>query len=263
VLVRFSSSMRSLITSAREQRAALSELVLWIRPQVWPPLADHVRRRVRALALFAFAAQVIFILGWILAGALERGYSPVRSFISELGRRGAANAWIFDLSVVVWGLGFIALGIASASALRGQRWGKALPSLCVLAGVFAVLDAPLRLDCAATVEHLCRAREAAGALSWRHYGHEWSSLGIEVALVLTPFALAVSAWPSRLARLVLGAGVAVLLARATTYLLSGGFNGHNGLEQRLWLLVVHVWVAICACALLAEAHAGAARSALG
>jgi hypothetical protein len=63
----------------------------WLRPAAWPALPDAVRRRVRALACLAIAAQVVFVVGWIIAGALEPGYSPVRSYVSELGRRGAAH----------------------------------------------------------------------------------------------------------------------------------------------------------------------------
>jgi len=56
-------------------------------------------------------------------GALEERYSQVRSFVSELGRRGAAHPWIFDVSVTIWGLGFIALGVAALTALSQRRWG--------------------------------------------------------------------------------------------------------------------------------------------
>ncbi len=53
----------------------------------------------------------------ILAGSLERGYSPVRQYVSELGRIGAAHPWIFDLATVVWGAGFIALAEAMRRVL--------------------------------------------------------------------------------------------------------------------------------------------------
>jgi len=91
---------------------------------------------------------------------------------------------------------------------------------------------------------------------WRHYGHEWASFGIEVALALTPFALARATWPGRLARLTLLGGVVVAVVRAGTILAFGELSGHHGLEQRLWLLVVHAWVILCAAALIAEARVG-------
>jgi hypothetical protein len=129
----------------------LTDLAWWLRLDRWPALSDAVRGRVRALACLAIAAQVVFVGGWIIAGALEPGYSPVRSYVSELGRRGAAHPWIFDVSIAVWGAGFIALGIALAAALRARRWALVAPALFVLAGVCAILDAPLRLDCATTI----------------------------------------------------------------------------------------------------------------
>jgi hypothetical protein len=237
----------------------LRNVALWLRPAGWPELPDAVRGRVRALACLAIAAQVVFVAGWIIAGALEPGYSPTRSYVSELGRRGAAHPWIFDLSVVVWGVGFIALGVALAPALRPRRWARVAPALFVFAGICAILDAPLRLDCATTISHLCRAQQQAGSLSWREYGHIWASFGIEGGLLLTPFALARSLWPSRLARLVLFGAVAVVITLALLAGLGGWVGAHSpyswdaGLWQRFWLMVVHGWVLICGAALIFEA----------
>jgi hypothetical protein len=240
----------------------LRDFAWWLRPAGWPALPGAVRGRLRALIYFAVASQVVFVVGWIVAGALERGYSPVRSYVSELGRRGAAHPWIFDVSVVVWGVGFIALGVAVAVALRTRRWAWVAPALFVFAGVCAILDAPLRLDCAATISHVCRARETAGLLSWREYGHVWASFGIELSLLLTPFALARSLWPGRLARLVLLGAVVVAIALAVLAGLGGWVGAHSpyswdaGLWQRIWLLVVHGWVLLCATALFVEASPG-------
>jgi Protein of unknown function (DUF998) len=206
------------------------------------------------LAAFAVAAQVVFVAGWVLGGLLESGYSPLRNYVSELGRHGAANPWIFDVSTVVWGAGFVALGLAAMPAMHERRVAWALPLLFVFAGVCALLLAPLRLDCATTISHACSHRRSIGALSWRHYGHEWAAFGIEVSLVLTPLALAVAAWPSRLARLVLGAAILVALTRTASWLLYDELHGYHGLEQRIWLFVVHGWVLICAGLLVLNAR---------
>jgi Protein of unknown function (DUF998) len=147
-------------------------------------------------------------------------------------------------------------------ALRKRRWARVAPALFVLAGVCAILDAPLRLDCATTISHLCRAQEKAGSLSWREYGHVWASFGIELSLLLTPFALARSLWPGRLARIVLLGAVVVAIALALLAGLGGWIGAHSpyswdaGLWQRIWLGVVHGWVAICAGALILEASSG-------
>lgn len=232
------------------------DLATWLRPAGWPALTEDARRRVRALAWYAIAAQALFVAGWIIAGALEPGYSAMRMYVSDLGRRGAAHPWIFDVSVVVWGLGFIALGIAMLPALEGRPWRRVAPSLFVLAGVFAIALAPLRLDCADSVSHLCRMREAAGALSWRHYGHLWSSFALQIALLLTPLALARALWPARLARLVLGGGAVVATLWFVSFLSTGDSGVDVGLWQRIWLLPVHGWVLLCAAALILEASPG-------
>ena len=187
--------------------SAVREIAAWLRPPGWPPLPDAVRPRVRTLASFAIATQLLFVAGWAIAGALEPGYSPIRMYVSELGRRGAAHPWIFDVSVVVWGCGLVALGLAMRPGLRGRPWGAAAPGLFVLAGLLAALEAPFRLDCASSVDRACSAAQSAGWLSWHHYAHDWVSIAIVAALVVTPFALARAEWPSTLAWLTLGGGI--------------------------------------------------------
>jgi hypothetical membrane protein len=195
----------------------------------------------------------VFVGGWALAGALEPDYSGVRQYISELGRHGAAHPWIFTTSVGIWGLGFIALAVALVPSLRTRPWPLAMPLLFVLAGVCAILVGPLHLDCSPTVSAVCKSREAAGALSWHHYAHGWLSLGINVSLLLTGFAFARSAWPSRLARIVLSGALVVLAAWIVTFVLHDSFAGYQGLEERLWALVAHLWVLLCATVLILEA----------
>jgi hypothetical membrane protein len=231
----------------------LRSAALWLRPAGWPPLADGARRRTRLLSWVAIGTQAIFIGGWVLAGALEHHYSPLRQYISELGRNGAAHPWIFSISVAIWGLGFIALASALAPALRTRPWPKAMPLLFVLAGACAIAVAPLRMDCSPTLSHICRSREIAGALSWHHYAHEWASLGINAFLLLTPFAIARCAWPSRLARLTSSGGLVVLIVWVVaTFTLHHHIAGYQGLEERLWALVAQVWSVLCATALILE-----------
>lgn len=231
----------------------LRNVALWLRPAGWPLLPDAVRRRTCLLAWAAILAQVVFVGGWVLAGALEPHYSPVRQYISELGRNGAANPWIFTVFVGVWGLGFIALAIAITPSLRTRPWPLAMSSMFVLAGVCAILVGPLRMDCSTTVSAVCKSREAAGALSWHHYAHGWLSLAINVTLLLSGFAFARSAWPSRLGRLVLGGAVVLLIAWIVTFMLHDSFGGYQGLEERLWALVAQVWALLCATVLILEA----------
>jgi hypothetical membrane protein len=205
------------------------------------------------LAWAAILAQVVFVGGWVLAGALEPHYSPVRQYISELGRDGAAHPWVFTIFVGVWGLGFIALAVALVPSLRTRPWPLAMPLMFAVAGVCAILVGPLRMDCSLTMSAVCKSRENAGALSWHHYAHVWLTLGINVSLLLTGFAFARSAWPSRLGRLVLSGALVLLAAWLVTYFLHDSFVGYQGLEERLWALVAQLWALVCATVLILEA----------
>lgn len=231
----------------------LRNVALWLRPAGWPLLPDAVRRRTLMLAWAAILAQVVFAGGWVLAGALEPHYSPMRQYISELGRDGAAHPWIFTIFVVVWGLGLIALAVAIVPALRTRPWPLAMPLCFLFAGVCAILVGPLRMDCSPTLSAACKFRYHAGEASWHYYAHTWLSLGINVSLLLTGFAFARSAWPSRLGRLVLGGALVLLAAWLVTFFLHDSFVGYQGLEERLWALVAQLWALLCATVLILEA----------
>jgi Protein of unknown function (DUF998) len=231
----------------------LRDIALWLRPAGWPLLPDAARRRTLLLAWVAILAQIAFVGGWVLAGALEPHYSAVAQFISELGRHGAAHPWIFVAFVGIWGLGFIALAVATVVPLRTRPWPMAMPLMFLLAGLCSILVGPLHMDCSPTVSAVCKAREAAGALSWHHYAHEWVSLGIKVSLLATGFAFARSAWPSQLARLVLSGALVLLAAGIVTFVLHDSFVGYQGLEERLWSLVAQLWALVCATVLILEA----------
>jgi hypothetical membrane protein len=231
----------------------LRDTALWLRPAGWPLLPYATRRRTLSLAWAAILAQVVFLGGWVLAGALEPHYSAVRQYISELGRHGATNPWIFITFMAIWGLAWIALAVAIVPSLRTRPWPLAMPLFFVLAGVCAILVGPLHMDCSPTVSAVCKSRESAGALSWHHYAHEWISLGIKVSLLLAGFAFARSAWPSRLGRLVLSGALVILLAGIVTFFLHDSFVGYQGLEERLWAFVAQAWALVCATVLILEA----------
>lgn len=216
-------------------------------------MPDATRRRSWLLAWGAILGQVVFVGGWVLAGALEPHYSVVRQYISELGRDGAANPWIFAVFVGIWGLGFIALAVGVTPSLRTRPWPLAMPLLFVLAGICAILVGPVRMACSPTLSAMCKSREAAGALPWHHYAHEWLSVGIKVSLLLTGFAFARSAWPSRLGRIVLCGAMVVLATGIITFVLHDSFVGYQGLEERLWALVAQLWALLCATVLILEA----------
>ena len=205
------------------------------------------------LAWAAIVAQVVFVGGWYVGGALEPHFSQTSQFISELGREGAANPGIFTAFMTVWGLGLFALAAAIVPSLRSRPWPLAMPLFFVLAGVCAILVGQFQMACSPILSAVCKSREAAGSLPGHHYAHEWISLGIKVSLLATGFAFARSAWPSRLGRLVLGGALVLLIAGIVTFFLHDSFEGYKGLEERIWALVAVAWVLLCAAVLILEA----------
>jgi hypothetical membrane protein len=231
----------------------LRSVALWFRPAGWPLLPDAAHRRTLLLAWAAILAQAVFVGGWFVGGALEPHFSQVRQYISELGRIGAANPWIFAIFMAIWGLGWIALAVAVVPSLRTRRWSPAMPLFFVLAGVCAILVGPLRMDCSSILSAACNSRYDAGAASWHFYAHSWLSLGIKASLLLTGFAFARSAWPGRLGRLALSGALVLFVAGVVTFFLHDSFVGYKGLEERLWALIAVVWALVCATVLILEA----------
>jgi hypothetical protein len=88
-----------------------------------------------------------------------------------------------------------------------------------------------------------------------YYAHAWLSLGIKVLLLLTGFAFARSAWPSRLGRLVLSGAIVLLAAGIVTFFLHDSFTPYQGLEERLCAVVAQLWALLCATVLTLEPDA--------
>jgi hypothetical membrane protein len=231
----------------------LRDAALWLRPAGWPLLPAAARRRTLLLACAALLAQVVFLGGWVLAGALEPHFSATAQYISELGRDGAAHPWIFVTFMAVWGLGWIALAVGVVPSLRTRPWPLAMPWMFALAGACAILVGSLRMDCSTILSAACRSHEATAGRSWHYEAHIWLSLAIKVTLLATGFAFARSAWPSRLGRLVVDGAVVILAAGIVTFVLHDSFVGYKGLEERLWALVAMLWALVCATVLILEA----------
>lgn len=73
----------------------LRDVALWLRPAGWPPLPDAAHRRTWLLAWAVILAQAVFLGGWVLAGALEPNYSPVRQWAL------VAQAWALVCATVL------------------------------------------------------------------------------------------------------------------------------------------------------------------
>lgn len=239
--------------------AMLWRVVELLRPPGWPAVAPALRSRLRALAAGAVTAQVLFVAAWIVAGALEPGYSAADSYVSELGARDAAHPWIVNAGILVLAAGFACVAAGLAIVLRGRPWARVAPALFLGCALLMAAAAAMALDCRASVDAVCEARQSDGSLSWHHYGHNWASLLTGPLLVATPFALARAERPSLLAKVTFAGGV----AGAALWLLSlsgtGETDGPVGLYQRAGLAIIHWWVIAIAVTLLIEATGRPAR----
>jgi hypothetical membrane protein len=206
------------------------------------------RLTARRLVWLALAGQVAFIASWVAAGALEPHYSAVKEYVSELGARNAAHPWIVDAGIAVFGASFIALGVALRRALPRRRAAVVACGLFAVAGLGILASGFLQMDCPISVNAHCRALSDAGALSWHHYGHLWTSFGARLLLVATPFAIAAALWPAPSGVAALSSGLTGLVIGTLSAF--GASPGSDGLAQRASLGVLHLWVLIVAAGIL-------------
>jgi hypothetical protein len=192
---------------------------------------------------------VLFAVAWVVAGALEPGYSHVTQGVSELGARGTEHPWIVNAAIVVLGLSIGAIGIALRAALPARRASQVATALFIAAGLTIVLAGFVRLDCGLSdrrCEDLWRARQ----LSWHEDVHLWADLVGQILLAATPFAIARALWPGPVAQLAVGAGATGLGIGVASFFLYGVDDPPSGLIQRFGFLVLLVWVVILAVGIL-------------
>src|SRR3954453_12553099 len=161
------------------------------------------RSTVRGLVWLAFGAQLAFVASWIVAGALQPGYSHAAQGVSALAARAGAHPWIVTTGIAVLGASFIALALALAITLPRRR--VAPVALFAAVGVVFCAPAALRLDCGAVNDPHCNDLFEAGRLSWQHSAHVWLSLVSGLLLLGTPLALAYSLGPGTTAAVALSA----------------------------------------------------------
>jgi hypothetical protein len=206
------------------------------------------RSTVRALAWVALAGQAIFIAAWIVAGALEPGYSHLAEGVSALGAKDAAHPWIVNGAIVILGLSTAALGLAALRVLPRRRAALVAALLFALAGAAIVLEGAFRIDCSFASQR-CEDLWRAGLLSTDTDVHLWAGLVGQLLFALTPFALARALWPSPVAAASLVAGAVGLALGLAVFFLAGS-DSAGGLAQRVGLTVFHLWVLIVAVGVL-------------
>ena len=207
------------------------------------------RGTVRGLAWFALVGQVVFVASWIVAGALEPGYSHAESGMGALGARGAEHPWIMLGGFAVLGLSIAALGPAVLAVLERRRATWVAAALFVVAGAAMAAEALLPLDCDFATA-ACQSRFEAGELSWQTSANLWAGLAFELAFVGTAFALWRALGPGPLAGGALVSGLAGVAIVAVAWGLHEGLGAGEGAVQRIGMLAVHNWVAIVAIGLL-------------
>ncbi|HYP55038.1 MAG TPA: DUF998 domain-containing protein [Solirubrobacterales bacterium] len=210
---------------------------------------------MRGLAVASIVGQLAWLILVVVAGLAEPGYSEARDAVSELGARTAERPWLFNAGVTVWGLSFVAAGVALGLAGPGGGRGWLGPGLIVLTGVAQILAGfPFPADCRTTIDVGCEARELAGEVSWRHEAHGWAYFLGAIALLLSVFAMA---WRfrgdprwGRADLLAVGAGAFGLLVFAGLFF-AVDVQQSYGLFQRLALAAGGIWVAALTLGLLA------------
>jgi hypothetical protein len=161
---------------------------------------------------------------WLLELALPTGLSVVDSYVSELLADDQPYRWVFRVTDAL---------AACCLLFAARRMRGRLIAVSVLVFAAATLaDTVLSLDCAASVDALCRYREATGSVSLGHRLHQVTS-------VLTfGSALAAAVGLARHTRWWHARAVVTLLA--TTGVLSAVVVNQPGagLVQRVQLLTV-------------------------
>jgi hypothetical membrane protein len=213
---------------------------------------------IRRLAIASLAGQLIWFAGVTVAGLFEPGYRELRDPVSALGANNAAEPWIFNLLVAIWGASFIAAAAALWLEGPGGWRGRLGPALIALTGLAQILAGfPFPADCRTTLDTWCEAQELAGDLPWRHYAHIWAYLLGSLALLLSVFAMA---WRFRgdrrwgaFAPLALLAGLIAVAIVVGLFFVAGddgAGEGNYGLAQRCALAAGGFWVAVLSVGLL-------------
>lgn len=208
-------------------------------------------RRIRRWSWVGLGAQVVFVVGWLLAGLWQGpNYSAVDHTISDMYAVGAPHAAFLIVCVTLGGLGtvlfaFFGLRPALRAAGRLATAGSVLLSLSIL-GLGDLLT-PLEREGCRLADAGCTATDQMANLGGKLDGI-LSTLGL-LAFVVAGFLLAQGmhrlalwrrfAWPTRIVSMIV-----LVLVVATAATSAGG--GPGGLFERLLACVAAASVAALA-----------------
>jgi hypothetical membrane protein len=196
--------------------------------------------RLNALAACGIAAPLVFIAAVTAASLNHPGYDHLKNFISELGATGAPAAGVMNFAgFLPYGLPTAAFALAVHRGMRLDAGGWLGPSILALYGLahIAVAVTPCDTGCQAATPSL------------HHRLHFLLGDLIFLTAVLGPFTLYPRmvkdpAWRSLATATLILPGLAWLILEASGVGISGA------LRQRLWLLLLFMWIAIMALRLL-------------
>lgn len=204
----------------------------------------------KRLAQAAIAGQLLFVAGWLVAGALEgHGYSALRHDVSDLGALTAHHPWLAfgtsgvgGLLTIVFALGALRPSLATPGH---PAWLPAALVALSLPALDSFGDAFFRLDCRAADTGCTMSRAAS---SWHGKLHLIVFAVAALCTLAAPFVLAarmraVDGWrdlarPTRR----FGAAFAVLLVLTIAL----GESSVAGLVQRVVIVVVVIGVVVLA-----------------
>lgn len=182
----------------------------------------------------------MFTAAVIAASVNHPGYDHLKNFISELGATGAPAAGVMNFAgFLPYGLLTAAFALAVHRGMRADAGGWLGPSMLALYGLayVAVAVSPCDPGCHSTTPSL------------HHRLHFLLGDVIFLTAVLGPFTLYPRmvkdpAWRSLASATLILPGLAWLILEASGVGISGA------LRQRLWLLLLFMWLAIMALRLL-------------
>ena len=196
--------------------------------------------RQNVLAACGIAAPLVFTAAVIAASVNHPGYDQLKNFISELGATGAPAAGVMNFAgFLPYGLLLVAFALAVHRGMRADAGGWLGPSMLALYGLayVALAVSPCDPGCQAATPSL------------HHRMHFLLGDLIFLTAVLGPFTLYPRmlkdpAWRSLAPATLILPGMAWLILEAS------GAGVPGALRQRVWLILVFLWIALVALRLL-------------
>lgn len=185
-----------------------------------------------------------FFLASVVAGGLDRGYSPVRETISALSATDVRTGWIMIAGFMASAAGLAFTGIALWRRFQEGRAGRTAAVLLVLSGGLAVVAGLARQDCSERLPSCVDYGEARHA-STHFWTHQYVSMVMFLLLTIALFTLARAlrrshglahlAVPTRLV------GAYTVLSVVALVIEPPFLTPYAGLVQRAFIAAVFLW----------------------